>query len=357
MNKMNAHKNDNPAVSVIIPVFNVEDYLDKCLESVANQSFSDMEIILVDDKSTDSSGLICDKWAAKDSRMRVIRNECNSGAAQCRNTGLDAASGEYVVFVDSDDYIDEKLAEKAYNALKENKAQIAVYGFQYVSDDFIGHVKFENDKNLYCGREVRDVLFPKYLYNYRKIIGAAWCEMISTDLLRKNKIRFPNDIITGEDAYFNILLYGKAERVAVIDEGLYFYNCCENKNSVTTTFNNKSLENARLYREKCAKICGSLGYGQDFVCSIDEHYVFIILCCLVTVMRSYEACADTAAAQYFAALAGDETFSCLFSQERYRSLADYFFKNIFSKDSFSPDILNFLLSLLKEENYLKKLIS
>ena len=104
--------------------------------------------------------------------------------------------------------------------------------------------------------------------------------MISTDLLRKNKIRFPNDIITGEDAYFNILLYGKAERVAVIDEGLYFYNCCENKNSVTTTFNNKSLENARLYREKCAKICGSLGYGQDFVCSIDEHYVFIILCCL-----------------------------------------------------------------------------
>ena len=129
MNKMNAHKNDNPAVSVIIPVFNVEDYLDRCLESVANQSFSDMEIILVDDKSADSSGLICDKWAAKDSRMRVIRNECNSGAAQCRNTGLDAASGEYVVFVDSDDYIDEKLAEKAYNALKENKAQIAVYGW------------------------------------------------------------------------------------------------------------------------------------------------------------------------------------------------------------------------------------
>ena len=161
-----------------------------------------MEIILVDDKSADSSGLICDNWSEKDRRIRVIHKETNEGLG----FALDAASGEYVVFVDSDDYIDEKLAEKAYNALKENKAQIAVYGFQYVSDDFIGHVKFENDKNLYCGREVRDVLFPKYLYNYRKIIGAAWCEMISTDLLRKNKIRFPNDIITGEDAYFNILL-------------------------------------------------------------------------------------------------------------------------------------------------------
>ena len=126
MNKMNAHKNDNPAVSVIIPVFNVEDYLDRCLESVANQSFSDMEIILVDDKSTDSSGLICDKWAAKDSRMRVIRNECNSGAAQCRNTGLDAASGEYVVFVDSDDYITPNMVEKCYNRMEEESADLCI---------------------------------------------------------------------------------------------------------------------------------------------------------------------------------------------------------------------------------------
>lgn len=104
-------------VSVIVPVYNVEQYLEKCIDSIINQTYKNLEIILIDDGSTDSSGKICDSYAARDKRIKVIHQE-NGGLAVVRNIGVSAASGEYIMFVDSDDYIDTEIVQFLYEQSK-----------------------------------------------------------------------------------------------------------------------------------------------------------------------------------------------------------------------------------------------
>lgn len=121
-------------VSVIIPVYNVEDYLQRCVASVQNQTEKDIEIILVDDGSTDSCGAICDRFAEQDQRIRVI-HQANGGLGAARNTGIQAATSPYILFADSDDYIDADLAEKAYIAAETNHADIVMFGYNRVYED------------------------------------------------------------------------------------------------------------------------------------------------------------------------------------------------------------------------------
>ena len=107
-------------ISIIVPVYNVELYLEKCIESIINQTYTNIEIILVDDGATDSSGNICDLYSKKDSRIKVIHKR-NGGLSDARNVGIEKAVGQYLMFVDSDDYIDKTMCEKLYNALKKQK--------------------------------------------------------------------------------------------------------------------------------------------------------------------------------------------------------------------------------------------
>ena len=114
-----------PLVSVIVPVYKVESYLDCCVQSIVNQTYSNLEIILIDDDSPDASGAMCDAWAEKDSRIRVIHQE-NAGGGAARNAGLDAARGERIAFVDSDDYIDPDFTEHLVTAAEQNNAGCSV---------------------------------------------------------------------------------------------------------------------------------------------------------------------------------------------------------------------------------------
>ena len=120
-----------PKISVIVPVYNVEKYLRKCIESILNQTFREFELILVDDGSTDSSGKICDEYALKDSRIKVIHKE-NGGASSARNAGLDVAKGEYIGFVDSDDWIEMDMYGELYRLIKENNTDISVCGINNI---------------------------------------------------------------------------------------------------------------------------------------------------------------------------------------------------------------------------------
>ena len=128
-----------PKVSVIVPVYNVAAYLPKCVESILNQTESDIEIILVDDGSTDDSGAICDQFAVADSRVKVIRQK-NGGLSAARNSGIHAAVSDFLLFIDSDDYVDSDLVEKAYKKALETGADIVAYGYQKVTD--AGEVSF-----------------------------------------------------------------------------------------------------------------------------------------------------------------------------------------------------------------------
>ena len=115
----------NEKISVIVPVYNAEAYLDKCIESLIRQSYDNLEIILIDDKSTDKSLKICYEWRERDERISVFEHSNNKGQASARNLGLEKASGKYITFVDSDDWIEEKLIEKLYNKLKVVNADIS----------------------------------------------------------------------------------------------------------------------------------------------------------------------------------------------------------------------------------------
>lgn len=123
-----------PLISVIVPIYNVEKYLNKCIESIVNQTYKNLEILLVDDGSSDNCPKICDDWAKKDERIKVIHKE-NGGVSSARNAGLDAAAGEYIGFVDSDDYIDSDMFEFLITDSKQNDTEISCCTFRYVNEE------------------------------------------------------------------------------------------------------------------------------------------------------------------------------------------------------------------------------
>ena len=123
-------------VSIVVPVYNVEKYLERCVDSLINQTYKNIEIILVDDGATDNSGELCDKLLFKDSRIKVF-HKLNGGLSDARNYGINQATGEYLLFVDSDDWVENEIVEKLYNSIEQNSADISVCGFNDLVDDTI----------------------------------------------------------------------------------------------------------------------------------------------------------------------------------------------------------------------------
>lgn len=123
-----------PLISVIVPCYNVEEYLPKCIESILNQTYRNLEILLVDDGSPDNCGRICDEYAAKDSRIRIIHKK-NGGLSDARNAALDVMTGEYVTFIDSDDYVSDDYVEYLYKIIKESGVKLSVSSYQTFVDD------------------------------------------------------------------------------------------------------------------------------------------------------------------------------------------------------------------------------
>ena len=141
-------------ITVIVPVYNVEKYLEKCVRSILDQTYTNLEIFLVDDGSTDSSGLICDNFAALDSRIKVIHKK-NGGLSDARNVALDQMKGDYVTFVDSDDYVDAKYIEVMYDTLINHDSDISVCEMCYVTSNGRNLNRIQNDLsiNIYCGKD------------------------------------------------------------------------------------------------------------------------------------------------------------------------------------------------------------
>ena len=206
-------------ISVVVPVYNVEKYFAECVDSVLGQTYADYEIILVDDGATDSSGRMCDEYARKDARIRVI-HQPNGGLSAARNTGLDAARGEYVYFLDSDDYIEpHALADLMETAEREQADVVFFDGFVFFdeceADDSVS--KYIR-KAAYATENGREML-RKLLLNeeYRTAVPFM---LFRTDYLRKNNLSFLKGIIH-EDELFTFLVYNADGRVAHCHEQLY----------------------------------------------------------------------------------------------------------------------------------------
>ena len=203
-------------ISIIVPVFKVEKYLKRCVESIRNQTYPDIEIILVDDGSPDACPQICDQYAQEDARIKVI-HKSNGGLSDARNCGIDAARGKYIGFVDSDDYIHPEMYMQLWKNIKESMADIAVCGVEKVySDDGPDFHQVQGDLKIYDGRQAIENIFDASLYLQSVV---SWNKLYKKEIFEN--VRFPIGKIH-EDEFTTYVLFYKCDKV-VYNTGIYYY--------------------------------------------------------------------------------------------------------------------------------------
>lgn len=207
-----------PKISIIVPVYNVEKYLENCINTILKQSFTDFELLLIDDGSTDASSGICDRYQEQDARIRV-RHQSNQGVSAARNLGLSLAQGDYIYFVDSDDYLHERLLEQLYGLAEETRAEVTICGFKATRsllEPTQGEVKGIR-RTLDQTEAIQDLLYPTKL---GMGIG-IWNKLFRRDCLAG--LRFAADLSMNEDKLFVCQAFGRATRFAYTSQCLYFY--------------------------------------------------------------------------------------------------------------------------------------
>lgn len=206
-------------VSIIIPIYNIEKYLKECLESVINQTYKNLDIVLVDDGSTDGSATICDEYALKDRRVRVIHKE-NGGLSDARNVGFLVAEGKYIYFLDGDDFIKKNAIETLVNVIELEEADIVFFEWETVYEDFDdSEYKDEIIRKHSYSTSKGTVLFDLQLKEEEFFVSVP-IQFYSYDFLKRNNLQFQKGIIH-EDELFTPIALIRAERAACINEQLY----------------------------------------------------------------------------------------------------------------------------------------
>ena len=217
-------------ISVIVPIYNAEKYLHRCIKRILAQDYTDYELLLIDDGSTDNSGTICDEYAIKDNRIRVFHKE-NGGVSSARNWGLDKAIGEYIMFVDSDDYMLPGMLEVMLSTLESKKADLVVCG---TTETGGGYWRPIADVD-YSINQLKEN-FVSLLHT--ELLSPPWNKIYKKEIIGSN--RFCEDISFGEDLLFNIQYLEKCENISLIKESP-FYHEKENENSLVVKFNRNRL--------------------------------------------------------------------------------------------------------------------
>lgn len=222
-------------LSIIVPIYNVEKYLERCLNSILTQTFKDFELILVDDGSPDNCGKICDYYLHLDSRIKVIHKK-NGGLSSARNAGLEIAKGEYIGFVDSDDWIDETMYDTLYNIAKENYADIVQCKFRKIYENIHENGVKSNKITIVNKFEALNDLIKYGEMHVQSVV--TWNKIYRRTLF--NDIRFPNGK-THEDEFTTYKLFYKSNKIVLTDNELYYYRQVPNS-IMNTKFNKKRLD-------------------------------------------------------------------------------------------------------------------
>jgi len=245
-----------PLISVIIPIYKAEKYIEKCVRCVMGQTYKNLEIILVEDGSPDGSGAICDTLAAEDARIRVIHKE-NGGAATARNAGLDIMNGEYVAFVDADDYMEDCYIETLYYTLTEKKAQVSICGFHTIDEN--GNPVTIDNLHAKTGAETANEKQPIKVFSGNDIIlqdlqghwehVAPWGKLYQADLFEG--VRYPS-WPAFEDEHVFIQVFDKVDVAAAGEEELYYY--VQHAGSLMNTAYNEKRHSTilKMWRERIA---------------------------------------------------------------------------------------------------------
>ena len=215
-------------ISIIVPVYNSKDYLDRCIQSILSQTYQYWELLLIDDGSVDTSGEICDRYAARDDRIRVF-HQMNKGVSTARNVGLANANGDYIAFCDSDDWVENNWLETMYMSACTNDCDVvycdATYHYHSNHKIIVPSIDEEKDK-------------VSFFRNYLVRGYALWCIMVKTRIIKDNNIWGLDGYIFCEDLYLSVNIFLYSDNVFHVCQALYNYNCM-NSNSLVATQRNK----------------------------------------------------------------------------------------------------------------------
>lgn len=234
-------------VSIVVPAHNVEKYICDCLNSLINQSYRDLEIIVIDDGSTDTTGKLCDSFAEKDCRIKIVHKK-QGGVSSARNLGIALASGEWITFVDSDDWLKQDIIAKMMPALKNDL--LNCFGYDVVDVNGL----YAEKEAFYTGELSREELIANVVYlcdekyNLGNFYRAIWGKLLRTDIIKNNDIRFSEDLTMGEDALFLVQYLQFVKGLNFISQDGYNYR--QISSSVTHRFKEKLyIYNDNQYRE------------------------------------------------------------------------------------------------------------
>ncbi len=262
-------------VSVIIPVYNVEQYLRQCLDSVVNQTFKDIEIIIINDCSTDNSINIIEEYKNRYSNIKLINQNLSEGCYKARNIGLEKATGEYIGFVDGDDYIELDMFEKMYSQAKQTNADIVLCNFYtlFTKTNEIKKTIFSKTINLLKKTNNKLTGAEKVIFDY----SAIWNKIYKREFLIENNISFHSQLHMADDNFFNIVSLLKAKTIVHLQDALYYYrkqrtdsitksgnennfNCIEVAKEIMNYIKKENLDNFNLYINKFVLDLTFLGY-------------------------------------------------------------------------------------------------
>ena len=234
---------DKMKFSIIIPIYKVEQFLIKCIESVVNQTYQNIEIILVDDGSPDNCPKMCDEWADKDNRVKVIHKK-NEGLIAARKSGLRVATGDYVCFVDGDDWIEPNMYEMVAAEVEKHHPDCVITQFYYSYPDREEKSAYNLSKSFYTRETLEQDVFPTMLFKDRfyqfGIYPCCWTKVFKKELLEKHIYDVDNRIRLGEDIAFTYPCLMECQSVAFIDAALYHYR--QNPESMTASYDQKLPE-------------------------------------------------------------------------------------------------------------------
>ena len=272
--------------SVVLPIYNVEKYLNRCFDSVMNQTYKNLEIILVDDGSPDNCPQICDDWARIDNRIKVVHKK-NAGLGEARNSGLDVATGDFIAFFDSDDYIDKRLFEELYTVIITKNPDLIEFGHYNVDKqgNVIKTFVPKTSSEMFEGKEVLSKFLPELICTDPKtgaasdLLMSAWSCLYRRQLLVECNFRFVSEReYISEDVYSLMKLMPNLHSVNIVQKAYYFY--CENGQSLTHVYKPDRFEKLVAFQKQLEQLCEADVYSDEVRYRIKRPFLDNLLACM-----------------------------------------------------------------------------
>lgn len=283
----------NSKVSIIVPVYNAEQFLCSCVESILNQQLKDIEIILVDDGSSDKSGKICDYYAQLDKRVQVLHLE-NQGVSNARNRGIELASGDFIGFVDADDWIDKEMYLDMLDEIHRINADAVICSNVIFDGESEYHVGFPwEDHSIFKNKAIAEQVIPALLApmdieakRQQIVMGSVWKCLFRKEVINRNKIKFDTKIKYAEDLIFVLQYLSKSERVSVINASYYHYRQdIKNKTGITLKYIPDLYFDLKRGNQHISKILLEMKYLDKMVRHVEWRYVSMVLSSIYNICK------------------------------------------------------------------------